>query len=457
MDAQQLIIDICKKEIECGCYEAEIDGVSLYSLVRENVRNRILLDAGYNVMSDRNKTDVKALIPALIKSIWQLFRLFCSARHYSIVFYSFARVEKISGIYVDKFSDPIIDVCELGDYIILDRGRAGVHPQPRAHNDRVLFIDALQVAMIIKSFVFYCFFVRKYQREFDKLSNSLMLLTGEKVKKAILREVVFMCYYYRSFGIILRKIKAKNVIGPARGQQKPLFIAARKMGIQTLELQHGVTFRESAPYSGYRDPMILPDFFLAFGDNDPLNVYGIDEERILNIGFALFDYISKLENVKKYNNNDILVISEPQITQTMIQIVLKLAADNPQISFYFRPHPHETITEDQKEQMKCQGNVYIQDRNINILEVLHGFKHVIGESSTVLYEALAMKKKVGRLHYPGLNPMYLSEKDKKECWQISNQNSFEVFIKGELPSSLRSIFSPFNKERLINILEKNNL
>ena len=91
-------------------------------------------------------------------------------------------------------------------------------------------------------------------------------------------------------------------------------------------------------------------------------------------------------------------------------------------------------------------NVKLQDKKINITVVLQGFSHIVGENSTVLYEALAIHKKVGRLCYPKLHPKYLEESDKDCFWEISSQQDFVTFLKEDVSSKKsKCIYSPFNK------------
>ena len=112
-----------------------------------------------------------------------------------------------------------------------------------------------------------------------------------------------------------------------------------------------------------------------------------------------------------------------------------------------RPHPHEIVTTEQLKMIESENNVKIQDKTINIAIVLQSFNHVLGENSTVLYEALAIHKKVGRLFYKRLNPKYLEESDRDCFWEIHNQDDFEQFLKDDVSSKkTKSIYSKFDKE-----------
>ena len=200
MEEQALIKEICKKELEYGCYEAKIDGVSIYSLIRSEVRHMILRSAGYTIMPDRTKYKVSVLLNSVLKSVSHILNIYYSKKKCTNVFYSFARVDAVAGLYLDKFSDPIIDECGITDYVILDRGRAGVHPQPRLHSENVIFVDAIQVAAELISKLFWKLYVKKHKWDFEMLDKSLKMLVGNNIDHALYKRIVLVHYNSILFG-----------------------------------------------------------------------------------------------------------------------------------------------------------------------------------------------------------------------------------------------------------------
>lgn len=448
MDDQQLIKEICKKEVKCGCRNAKIDGVSLYSLERDDFRRSLLEKAGLIVMDNHQKVDRFAVAKSALQSVWQLTKLLISNRKYSTVLFPFARVDKINGLYIDKFTDPVIDICDKfgDDYILLDHGRAGVHAKPRLHQERLVYIDSLHIWAEIKGRLFYKRFVKENQEAFDQLKTSLSKAFGEDVYNNLTEKKIAVAFYYLRLLVRLYKhIKPQRVIQPMR-ISAPL-VAAHMLAIKCYEFQHGVTYAESSLYSGYQDEMVVPDYFLAFGENKPIDVYGIKEERIVNIGWALWHYLEKTTSIKKYGKDDVLVVSDPEITDYVICAVTILAVAFPNSHFYVRPHPHEELSKQHLEMISNLPNVHLQDKSINIMEVMMGFENIVGENSTVLYEALSMNKKVGKLFFEGLHPKYLEEADRESFWEIRSIEDMNAFINGTNANKKpKSIYTPFNKE-----------
>lgn len=449
MDENILLKELCKKEVEYGLYESKIEGLSIYSLIRHRVRYKYIEMKGMPAMEMRSTVHLFAAIRSAIISFFQLFKLWLSQKTYSTVFYAFPRVDKIGDVYFDKFTDPVIDVCDLKlNYIILDHGRAGIHPRPRAHHRNIIYTDFLEVCSVIYASCFYHFFYNKFKNEFDRLHVSIVKYLGVDYEKKEMVKHYYISYVYSNLlKRLFKHVSSKRVLGPARALLYTPFFAAHRIGMQTFELQHGVTYGESVLYSGYRDPKLIPDLFLAFGDNKPSDVYGIGEDRIVNIGWALNNYIGRFSTRENYQERDVLVISDPEITEKIIAAVVQLADNNPDSTFYLRLHPHEIINDKQLSIIESKKNVRIQNKTINISIVLQAFNHVIGEDSTVLYEALAVNKKVGKLFMGGLKSHYLEDADRDCFWEIHSQNDFKNFINGDVNErKSKCIYSLFNKD-----------
>lgn len=456
MTEQEVIRGICEKEDHSALYEIKIGGLPAYSMIRGFVRYRILESNSLPAMNLRSPLNWKEAFRSALISWCQLLKLRVSGRKYPSIYYAFARVDKVGGAYLDKFTDPIIEQCEKkGRYLILDYGRAGVHPRPRVHADSIVYLDFFGGMSRLYGTLFFRYFYRRHKREFDGLFEELRNTFGIDFNQtAIMKELASESVYVDRVQRLFRKVSAERVIGPARAFMAAPFIAAKRQGMKTFELQHGITYGESVLYSGYRDEKILPDFFLAFGDNKPIDVYGIDVTRIVNIGWAFQNYIGDVsQDVIDCGPRDILVVSDPEVSIPLLKAVAGLAKDNPEIAFHFRPHPHEVITQEQKEMIAPYPNIKIQDNHINITIVLHKFCHVVGENSTVLYEALALRKKVGRLFAEGLAPQYTDEGDRDCFWEIRCQEDFMAFIEGNVNmKKSKCIYSPFNKNRYLAII-----
>lgn len=448
-DGKTILRELFQKEKEVGCFEYVIEGTSIYRFVRRSLITRLMKSSGIEVMKIKDAIDYKSAFKSVLVSVLQITKLLISGRKYDTVFLPFMRIDKVGGWYMDKFTDPLIELCfkDKEGYIIFDQGRAGVHARPRMHENHCVQTDCLVAGSRYYSKLFWKSFYRKYKDTIDGLYDTIIQIDSNcgLTKTSIAKYVCSGLRYQRYFEILFKRLKAKRVIGPTRRRAE--FTAAHKLGMKAYECQHGISYGETIMYGGFQPKEYTPDNFLAFGNNNPIDVYGIAPEKIVNIGWALNNIIASSKDFIQYNTRDVLVISDPEITDSIINFTLLLAKANPESHFYVRPHPHEKISESQKNRLESLPNAHWQDKRINIAMVMQGFTHVVGENSTVLYEALAVGKKVAKLYCEGLHPRYLREEDKDCFWEVRDEETFSRFLNEDISTKkAKSIYSPFNKE-----------
>lgn len=456
MTENDLMSYLVPLEEQSGCYDYKIHGLCVYSLTRDNLRYRYFRHKGIAFNTRPDKTKYWDTVKTFFISLFHILKIVILRPNVDYIFHAFARLEAINGEYIDKFSDPIIDSIGLNSYAIFQYGRGGVHLTPRRHSKNVYYTDFLKIWLsVVKplTYLWYSLFYRNALRGlFDSLHKVYVDMPIDK------KEIVFDFHsnyaYYRLYKLLLKIMKPKAIMGTCRDQLYALFIAANKLGIKHCEFQHGITIGETGLYSGYRYNPLLPDVFLAFGENNPKTVYGVDESRIRNIGWALYDYLKDVVYDEKITEKDVLVVSDPEITGKLLEVVLALAQEAPDLVFHFRPHPLEKLTNDQLKMIQSTDNVKLQNKNVNITLVLSKFNLVIGENSTVLYEALSMNKKVGRLCMNGLTPQWLNDEDSSYFWQINDEKDFVEFVKADSSErKSKSIYSPFNKKIFLSVVE----
>ena len=92
---------------------------------------------------------------------------------------------------------------------------------------------------------------------------------------------------------------------------------------------------------------------------------------------------------------------------------------------------------------------------MNFSFTLFLFKLVVGDNSTAINEAFSEGKKVGRLSYPGLVPLYVNEEEKDKTWRIYDDESFKSFINAEPYVEIKTkVYSEYNRKVLDELLAK---
>lgn len=446
-----IIKRVCQKEIENGCYEIKINGLDIYNYLKRYFRNRYLSLYGLEEKAASPIQSKSTQIKSIALSFIQIVKIVFGNYHYDNCFHSFRRVEKINSIYVDKFTDPLIDNSNIHDnYIIIEAGRNGKHYTPRLHSNHIVYADFFNLIALLITKFFYSFFETRNKEVFNRLFRILdeAFPEIEYSSKEIVKNVFHGIIKGKVYSAFYKKIRCKRLIAPSRVDFQVMIPAARENNMVVIELQHGITYAESLTYSGYQSAMFTPDVFLAFGDMKPKNVYGIDENNIHNIGFAFLDYIKDYLIPDEFEKKGVLLISEPSVTTSMVSVALKLAEKYPDIMFSFRPHPMEQLTQDQMDKIQKVSNIVIDDNTQNIMISLTKNKYVLGENSTALYEALSFGCLVGKLSMDGLFPKYLEEKDKDLFFEIKTVDDFANFLKCDNnTNNVKHIYSPYCRDK----------
>lgn len=452
MDEEVLLKEFVKKEEESGCYTCCVAGDYVYNIIRADIRRLYIKMNGLEIMPFTSPLQKRKAILSFFISFWHLLKLSIKRGHIDNIIFPFHRVEKVDNLYIDKFTDPVIEFSSLkNNCLIFERSRAGVHCTPRIHAKMVVFTDVFDVFARLYAILFSRRFGKKYKNQFNRLFEIVNHLVpySENDRKCAIRKIMeyrALAYFYRN---VYRKLSPKRVLVVPRVAFLPQMVEAKKRGITTIEFQHGITYGETSVYSGRRESLFTPDYFFAFGNMPPRNVYGIDENRIINIGWAFPLLLKKLSTILPFSDKDILIISDPEITDKIVNIVEILAEVNPAYTFHIRPHPMEILQRKHRIVIDCRKNILLQDNKINSNVVLNSFIHIIGENSTVLYEALAMGKKVGKLCYPAFRPKYLNPTDKEAVWEIASQEDFEKYVSESIATRRSlSIYSEFDGKKI---------
>lgn len=454
--SDDILRDICQREIVNSLYDIKINDISIYNYIKRSCRDKVmsLYDQGENISAPQ--VPPKESRKSFLLSIFKLLKYLLLMKKAENLIIAFERTDMIGGVYVDKFTDPLIDFTNIGNsYFIFEQGRAGRHLSPRLHANKVIFTDCIYRISYHLLPITRKYYIKKNYKQLKRLYASIKQYFPEITieEEWMINVIISKHISNHIFSFLFRRLGIKRIFAPSRGSFFHLIPAAKKRGIIVYELQHGITYSESLTYSGYIDPLFSPDYFLSFGKIDSAWCYGISDDKVVEIGWAFEKYIQKQE---KTNNKaqKVLVISSPSISERMVSITCKLALQNHNIFFYFRPHPNEQLDKNQYERLYALRNITIDNSLENVTVSLMRFDNVIGENSTVLYEALSMGKKVGKLCMEGLEPQYLKREDMACFYEIANNSDFVEFINAPLEEKpSMKIYTPFKPEVVNNLLQ----
>lgn len=464
MSREELFKDIFEREIKGGCFDVKLDNLSLYHFIKRGTRTWVAHCHGYELGYTLPPSSVWECKKNILLSLIQIVCILVRGKKYDNFIYSFSRLERVKGKYVEKFTDPLIDFSDIDkSYIIFEPDFCGTHKHPRLHSRKTIFADGIPwLAKILATHELRksnSLFHQKWEELKSKIEDAFPETNLSKTNYK--RYVVEGYYTVKIYQFIFRRLHIKNFIAPSRPSHLSLIPAAKKEGVKAYELQHGVLYELThRTYGGFMDPLFTPDKFLSFGIIKNASYYGINDKDVINIGWAFKCYLDQITDNHLIKDNSVLVISEgvvKVVQKNVIKAVFFLADLNRDIHFYYRPHPEEVLSDEQLEEIRCHRNISIDEKSENLLVVLNSFSHVIGCNSSGMYDALDMKKRVGKLSLCGLVPRYAQQEDRNYFYEISDNESFVQFMNNTIAEKpYRKHYSAYNKELLNKLIKSDS-
>jgi len=95
-------------------------------------------------------------------------------------------------------------------------------------------------------------------------------------------------------------------------------------------------------------------------------------------------------------------------------------------------------------------NIFIQGNTVESTLAIMSYKFLLGENSSVLYEALSFGKKVGRINYGGLLPELVEGNVIDGFYYLNGPNDFNFFINSSINTESKVdnlAYSDFDKDK----------
>ena len=426
MEEEKLLKELHKSELRLGLYNDTIMGIPLWRLLRHYTRIHYL-NKKTGFVGGSTSIRIGSPRPKLFSGFWK----FVGKRNLN-VFFPFGRLACIDGEYLDRFIDPLISQSDFegGNYFIVDPPNyvgnyKRLHKSNTVSNEgRTVFRQVLKYWYKISTQIMYG---KKIGRIFNKCKDDFLL--DEKCLCLYKNTIAEFLATYTYYLIWFRLLKPRRVFVVFRELYFPQIAVCKRLGIPVAEFQHGITMGDTVSFTGDYDPCIDPDYFLVFGEFWKGPQFGIPLNKIFCVGWAYKNLIAeKIGESVSMKVNRILVISSPEITDAIIDTLAELSKANEEYGFDIRLHPCESLSLEQEKKLKLVHNAQVVDNKIDSAMVLPSYKYVVGENSSVLYEALSVGCKVGMLKMCGLNPVIDRPGIKNNFFVIYNCEDFKKYI-----------------------------
>ena len=251
-------------------------------------------------------------------------------------------------------------------------------------------------------------------------------------------------------------MKPRRVLLVFRGGYFGLIAACKRLSIPVAEFQHGITLDKTVSYTGDYDQRIDPDYFFTFGSYWKSRNFGMTEERTICIGWAYSLMIKQEQLESEKIKGTSLVVSSPEISDLILDAISLLSQWNPLVKYHIRLHPSESYNEKQRGKLANIPQAELVDNSNDSATVLPRYDFVLGENSSVLYEALSIGCRVGLLKICGLCPPVDKPGIDSSFYIIGQPDDYSVFINGgkETSSNSESFYSDFDKNKFKKFLNE---
>ena len=253
-------------------------------------------------------------------------------------------------------------------------------------------------------------------------------------------------YEYKKYNELFLKRKPKKVFVVVAYQYFPVVAAAKDLGIEVLELQHGTISNYNLGYCFPKTSRLngeiayFPNKILTFGEfwiNNDLSP--ISSENIIPVGFPYFDYQSKyFQNIEK-KENQILFISQGVIGKLLSDVAYQVACELKDFKIIYKLHSgeYETWMQNYPNLVKASklDNVeIIGNNNVSLYKLFAESNYQVGTFSTAIFEGLNFNCITFLMDFPGIE--HVGE-------LISGGYAFKVKDANDLINNLRE-FKPKN-------------
>lgn len=453
-DASSALQKLLHLEQDAGLYDYEINSVKLWNIFRFSYRYRYVSKTSGIEQITNKESKLKRFILIVVNSFVSFWSLLCAcirSNKFENIIIPFGRLQMNNGELFDKFTDPVIDEATIKSRVcIFQLPGNNSYRHLRRHEDIIITLDAVYCL----AYAFLPFYAFVYFLNGDFNVTNHLYKRASSIFPMYKRDLFRMHVNYLLliilgglYSLLFRRFQVKRLFGVGRISFASAIYGAHKNHIPVYEFQHGVTMGETEYYSGPGCNMLDPDYFLAFGSlwNGPQ--FGISPQKIINIGWAYKNEVKS--SSEPIIPNSVLLISSPNITIPILQTAVELSQLYPQFDFYIRCHPYEKYTEEQLAIVDGIDNLHMSDNSVDSRIALGSYMYVLGENSSVVYEALSLGKKVGRICYNGIDSIRLDETKDDGFFYLNEPAAFSAFVDSKAQNADEQAYSDFD----VNFLE----
>lgn len=406
-DVVKIIIEL---ENKYNLFKLEISNVYIWKLIRVRLINEIMLEFSlYDVAHSKKKLDKKLILGNVIKKILR------EEKKSENIIFTHDRFFLDGTIYKEIHTYDLCDKLNNVEVVYpISTSKKFINTN---YNFSVIesfdFVVSKFKKKVLKNKVeFSKYFLKILEQLKNELENELNgiivnILEINEIKK-VYKTFVNEKKYYKKY---LNKKKSKKIYLVCSYGKEGLIAAAQELGIEVIEIQHGVMNKYHLGYHFPHNSEIpyFPDKLLMFGEYWYKNInIPLKQEKIEFVGYPYLEkQLDKYRNKLQEKENQVLFISQGTIGKELTKKAIEFAKENLDKKIIIRLHPGEFSRWKTEYQVLYENrhlkNIEISDNNKkNLYEYLFESRYIFCVYSTVIYEAIYLGKKVGILNLPGI-------------------------------------------------------
>lgn len=416
MNLQTLCQALFEVEREYDLLDFEVDGVKVWQYMRMPVYYHIAERTGVFLAPHVQKSGrLSKVTKACRYLLGALFHNpFFRRGQVDQVVIEHPRSVRMAGEEVDIYS--LFYVRELQrqgvPYLCLDRADLG-SAHRKAYDPARSFIDIFPVLVRLAGLFRRTRLSEAQRGTLRAVSERLSLQLGVPLDlEALLRPAVLKFRVnYRLYRALFGRLKPKRLVVVVSYAYGDAIRAAKELGIEVLEIQHGTFSRYHLGYS-YPDaeaaPDYFPDIFMAWGSFwRDMGVLPLPPAAIPIAGFPYFHGLKTRYAQVEKNARRVVVLSQGALGAKIAEQVYALREALSDFEIVYKLHPGEFARWQDYEHLRKlaeQPNVRIAKEE-NLYELLAGAGYQIGVFSTAVYEGIGFGCRTLLLDLPGVEYM----------------------------------------------------
>jgi hypothetical protein len=415
-----LVDDLCKAlwsvEREYGLLDFEVNGVKVWQYMRIPVYYHIAERSGVFLAPHvQKKGHLSKVTKAYRYLVGALFHNpFFRRGQVGQVIIEHPRSLRLADEEIDIYSHFYVRELQRQGvpYLRLDRADLG-SAHRKTYDPARSFMDIFPILVKLAGLFRRTRLTEEQRDTLRAVSEQLSRQLGVPLDlEALLRPAVLKFQVnYRLYRALFGRLKPKRLVVVVSYAYGDAIRAAKDLGIEVVELQHGTFSRYHLGYS-YPDtnsaPDYFPDVFMAWGSFwRDMGVLPLPPEAIRITGFPYFHGLRNRHAQAEKNARRVVVLSQGALGVKIAEQVYALREVLRDFEIVYKLHPGEFARWQEYQPLRKlagQPNVRIA-KDDNLYELLAGAGYQIGVFSTAVYEGIGFGCRTLLLDLPGVEYM----------------------------------------------------